>query len=336
MYMVTGTPMQGTMLQRLKTFLHACDLDYDDAIRFTAALMEDDEIIATASLDGSTIKCVAVSSAHQGEDLAAQIMTAVFVQAAQQGLSHLMLYTKPHNQYLFRGFGFHPVIRTADCLLMENRRDGLKDFLGRISVSAQSPVGCIVAHCNPFTLGHRYLIETAASECAHVHVFILSEDRGMFSPDERMCMARESCRDILNVSFHPTGPYMVSASTFPSYFIKDKVRVGDIHCDLDIRLFGERIAPALGITRRYVGTEPNCALTAHYNRRMRELLPRFGVALIEVERRLSGGSPISASRVRQLLSDGRTDELASLLPSASLELIQSSWHADGCIADKPL
>ncbi|MBR3795871.1 MAG: [Clostridia bacterium] len=334
--MVTGAPMQGTMLERLKAFLRTCDLDYDESIRFTAALMADDEIIATASLDGSSVKCVAVSPAHQGEDLAAQIMTAVFVQAAQQGLNHLMLYTKPHNQYLFQGFGFHPVIRTADCLLMENRRGGLSDFLSRIPASVQSPVGCIVAHCNPFTLGHRYLIETAASECAHVYVFILSEDRGMFSPDERMRMAREACQDILNVSFHPTGPYMVSSSTFPSYFIKDKVRVCDVHCDLDIRLFGERIAPALGITRRYVGTEPGCAVTERYNRRMRELLPHFGVSLIEVERKASGGSPISASRVRQLLSAGRTDELALLLPNAALELIQSNRHAAGGITDKLL
>lgn len=323
MYMVTKSPMQGAMLEKLRMFLHACDLDYDDSIQFTAALMENNEIIATASLDGATVKCVAVSPSHQGEDLTAQIMTAVFTQAAQQGLRHLMLYTKPHNQYLFQSFGFHPVIRTADCLLMENRRDGFRDFLSRIPTSSQSPVGCIVAHCNPFTLGHRYLIETAASECGHVYVFILSEDRGMFSPEARIRMARESCRDISNVSFHPTGPYMISSATFPSYFIKDKVRVDDIHCEMDIRLFGEKIAPALGITRRYVGTEPDCAITARYNQRMREMLPRFGVSLIEVERRMSGGNPISASRVRQLLSRGQTDTLSSLLPSDTLELIQS-------------
>lgn len=323
MYMVTGNPMQGAMLKKLKAFLHACDLDYDDSIQFTAALMEEDEIIASASLDGATVKCVAVSAHHQGEDLAAQIMTAVFMQAAEQNLRHLMLYTKPRNQYLFQGFGFHPVIRTADCLLMENRRGGLADFLSRIPVSAQKPVGCIVAHCNPFTLGHRYLIETAACECAHVHVFILSENRGLFSPEERLRMAREGCRDLSNVSVHPTGPYMVSSSTFPSYFIKDKVRVDDIHCELDIRLFGEKIAPALGITRRYVGTEPGCAVTARYNQRLKELLPCFGVSLIEVERRTAGGSPISASRVRQLLSAGQTEALSPLLPPVTLELIQS-------------
>ena len=325
MYMVTGSPMQGAMLSRLKAFLHACDLDYDDSIQFTAALMEEDEILATGSLDGATIKCVAVSPAHQGEDLAAQIMTAVFMEAAQRELRHLMLYTKPRNQYLFQGFGFHPVIRTADCLLMENRHGGLRSFLSGIPKrqNLQGHVGCIVANGNPFTLGHRYLIETAASECAHVYVFILSENRGMFSPEERLLMAREGCRDLGNVSVHPTGPYMVSSSTFPSYFIKDKVRVEDIHCELDIRLFGEKIAPALGITRRYAGTEPGCAVTARYNQRMKELLPRFGISFFEVERRLCEGAPISASRVRELIADGRTDELEGLLPPSTLSLIHS-------------
>ena len=126
----------------------------------------------------------------------------------------------------------------------------------------------------------------------------------MFTPAERMQMAREGCSDLSNVLIHPTGPYMVSSSTFPTYFIKDKHRTGDIHCELDVRLFGEKIAPALGITRRYVGTEPNCAVTAQYNAHMKQLLPHYGVELVEVERRTFDGSAISASIVREKLAAG--------------------------------
>ena len=129
MYLETGSPFQGRMLERLKNFLQSCELDYDPAIGFSAVLMEDGEIAATGSLDASTIKCVAVSPAHQGEDLTAQIMTALLSEAARQGHSHLMLYTKPRNQYLFQGLGFHPVLRTADVLLMENKRGGINHFL---------------------------------------------------------------------------------------------------------------------------------------------------------------------------------------------------------------
>ena len=324
MYMVTGEPLTGAALGRLQLFLLSCELDYDPSIRFTVVLMEDDEIAATGSLDGATIKCVAVSPRHQGEDLTARVLTARIQRAAQEGISHLMLYTKPRNQYLFAPLGFHPVIRTPDVLLMENRRDGLSAFLGRLEkpLNDETPVGCIVANCNPFTLGHRYLIETAAAECAWLHVFILSEDRGMFSPETRLQMARAGCSDLKNVLIHPSGPYMVSSATFPTYFLKEKARAEDIRCEMDVRLFGERIAPALGITRRYVGTEPGCAVTAQYNQTMKRLLPDYQVALIELDRKTASGGFISASRARELIAGSQTDELTELLPASTLRLIQ--------------
>lgn len=324
-YLATGNPAEGRMLEKLRAFLNACGLDYDASIRFTAMLMEDDQIIATGSLDGATIKCVAVSPEHQGEDLTAQIMTVLVQKAAEDGLRHLMLYTKPRNQHLFAPLGFHPVIRTADVLLMENQRGGLNRFLNELEKPSdrEQPIGCIVAHCNPFTRGHRYLIETASAQCRCVHVFILSEDRGMFSPKERLQMAKEGCRDLSNVLIHPTGPYMVSSSTFPTYFIKDKLRTGDIHCELDVRLFGEKIAPALGITRRYVGTEPNCAVTAQYNAHMKQFLPQYGVEVIEIQRKTFSGSAISASRVREMLAAGETDALLNLLPESTIDIIHS-------------
>jgi len=317
--------MEGRMLDRLKLFLAKNGLDDDESIRFTAALMEEDEIIATGSLDGGTIKCVAVSPEHQGEDLTAQIMTVLMNKAAEDGFRHLMLYTKPRNQYLFAPLGFHPVIRTADCLLMENQRGGLNRFLNGLEKPADDaqPVGCIVANCNPFTNGHRYLIETASAQCAWVHVFILSENRGMFSPEERLQMAKDGCSDLANVLIHPTGPYMVSAATFPTYFIKDKLRTGDIHCELDVRLFGEKLAPALGITRRYVGTEPGCAVTAQYNAHMKQLLPQYGIELIEIERKTFSDSVISASSARSLIAQNQMNSLSGLLPESTLKFIHS-------------
>ena len=323
MYLETGVPMQGRKLSRLKGFLQQNGLEYDESIRFSAVLMEDDQMIAAGSLDGATIKCVAVSPDHQGEDLTAQIMTVLVQKAAEDGFRHLMLYTKPRNQHLFAPLGFHPVIRTADVLLMENRRGGLNSFLQGLEKPADDaqPIGCIVANGNPFTFGHRYLIETAAAQCAWVHVFILSEDSGLFTPAERLQMAQAGCSDLSNVLIHPTGPYMVSSSTFPTYFIKDKHRTGDIHCELDVRLFGEKIAPALGVTRRYVGTEPNCAVTAQYNAYMKQLLPQYGVELVEVERKTVDGSAISASRVREKLAAG--ESLSGLLPESTLKIIHA-------------
>ena len=146
----------------------------------------------------------------------------------------------------------------------------------------------------------------------------------MFPPQMRLEMAKQGCKDLKNVLVHPTGPYMISSATFPTYFIKEKAHADDIHCELDLRLFAERIAPALSVTRRYVGTEPSCAVTAHYNARMKEILPRYGVDVIELERRAVSGEAVSASRVRRLIQEKHFDALCDLLPKSSVDIIQSS------------
>ena len=325
MYIKTGSPLQGKEKEKLQLFLASCHLDLDPALDFTVLVMQEDEIIATGSLCGDTIRCVAVHPSHQGEDLAAKVITALVQRAAEKGISHLMLYTKPHNGLLFSPLGFHPVIRTGDCLLMENRRDGLKKYLSSLQMPEHlpAPVGCIVMHANPFTRGHRHLIETAARDCGTLHVFVLSEDRGLFTAKERLQMVTDGCKDLQNVYVHPTGPYMISSATFPTYFIKDKQRTEDIHCQMDVQLFVEKIAPALSVTRRYVGTEPNCPVTRQYNDTLRRLLPACGIELIEIERVQAQGDVISASRVRRLIQEEKWAELPDLLPEATLRLINA-------------
>ena len=327
MHIEIGRPFAGQMLDRLTAFLKMNGLDYDPAVGFTVMLMEDDEILATASLDGNTVKCVAVSPMHQGEGLTANLMTEIRQEAFSKGLHHLMLFTKPGNLMMFREFGFHPVMRTESVLLMENRRNGLDEFLkGLDRPESAKTVGCIVANCNPFTLGHRYLIETASKRVDALHVFILSESKSMFSPEDRMALAKAGCRDIDNVYFHPTGPYLVSSATFPTYFIKDKAKAGDIHCGLDVRIFGEKFVPALGVTHRFVGTEPNCQVTNAYNEQMKQHLPRYGVEVVEIPRREVSGEAVSASRVRALLAQGDFEGIRPLVPDGTYEFLVKKFR----------
>ena len=325
MYLEVGRPVRGEALERLRAFLNVCGLDYDDNVGFTAMLMEDDEILAAGSLDGNTLKCIAVSPQHQGEGLTAALMTALREEAFARGQRHLMLFTKPFNDAMFREFGFYPVLRTRDCLLMENRRRGLADYLAGLQrpENVEGPVGCIVANCNPFTLGHRYLIETAAAQCAVLHVFVLSEDRSAFRPEDRLKLVREGCADLANVIIHPTGPYLISSATFPAYFLRDRVRADRAHYELDVRLFAEKFVPALGITRRYIGEEPYCPVTRGYNDALKEHLPGYGVEVIEISRKESGGEAISASRVRNLLARGELDAIRPLVPETTFEFLRN-------------
>jgi [citrate (pro-3S)-lyase] ligase len=167
-------------------------------------------------------------------------------------------------------------------------------------------------------------METAASASERVHVFVVSADKSRFSAADRLGMVRSGVSDIPNILVHPTGDYLISAATFPSYFIKDKARAADINCGLDLTVFAKCFAAPLGITRRYVGTEPLDEVTRAYNRQMHEMLPGFGIEVIEVPRLERDGAAVSASRVRALLDAGCAGEIGSLVPSSTAAYVDST------------
>ena len=181
-------------------------------------------------------------------------------------------------------------------------------------------------HCNPFTLGHRYLVESAAGECDHLYVFVLSEEGGMFSASDRMEMVKAGTADLPNVTVLPTGPYLISSATFPSYFLKDKENLPAIQCRLDIEVFTRYFAPRLGITHRFVGSEPFSPSTAMYNAALAEHLPPAGIRVKELPRLEKDGLAVSARAVRALLEEGRKTEAALRLPQTTVEILMRKGY----------
>lgn len=268
-------------------------------------IKENGKIVASASLCGDVVKYFAVNFEHRGGGVSAALFTEIKKYAFQNGILRLYLVTKPENRALFEGLLFGEVAAAKSSVLMENPASGIDEFLSTVRCpSAVPPVGAIVMNANPFTKGHRYLIEKAAAECGFVYVFVLSEDKSVFSSKERFDMVRRGTADIGNVAVFQTGRYLVSSATFPAYFLRDKAKVKEAFCELDIAVFTKCFIPALGITRRYVGTEPFCPTTAAYNAALGAALPTAGCELITVPRLELYGEPISASRVRRLIAEG--------------------------------
>ena len=289
----------------------------------TVLLWEEENLAATASRQGNILKYIAVAPEYQGMDLTARVLTALRQEAFDRGITHLFLYTKPQNEAMFTPLFFYPVTRTENVLLMENVCGGVGKFLESRNVPRrQGTVGAAVMHCDPFTLGHRYLIETAAGECDWLYVLVLSEDQGMFSAEDRLQMVREGTADLTNMTVLPSGPYLISSATFPDYFLKDRDRCEEAHCLLDIQIFCQYYAPHLGITRRYVGSEPLSALTAQYNAALKKHLPLKNIEVREIPRLECGGVPVSAGAVRTLLRAGEMKQLRQLVPETTLHYIK--------------
>ena len=314
--------LKGPKKETWRAFLSRMGLEADEQVQSTVLVWDSDTLIATGSRQDHILKCIAVDASRQGEGLTATVLSALRGDAFSAGHDHLFLYTKPRNKWMFQSLFFYPVAQTADVLLMENRKDGIGSFLRSLPKAPGQTVGAVVMNCNPFTLGHRYLIETAAAECGRLYVFVLSEDKSQFSAALRMELVRRGTADLPNVTVLPTGPYLISSATFPTYFLKDREQATEVQCALDIQVFSRHFAPYFGITRRYVGTEPLSPMTARYNEALKQHLPEAGIALREIPRLESGAEPISASRVRQLLEEKNWPALEALLPQTTLDYLK--------------
>ena len=298
----------------------------DQNLDYTCGMYDEDyHIIATGSCFGSTLRCFAVDHHHQGEGLLNQIVTHLIDIQAQRGQFRLFLYTKPSAAGFFGDLGFYEIARVPGKLVfMENRRDGFSGYLEALSPSRldSGTSAAIVMNANPFTLGHQYLAETAAARCDRLHLFVVSEDASLVPASVRKELVIQGVRHLSNVVVHDCGPYMISAATFPSYFLRDETAVIESQAELDLRVF-VRIAEKLHISDRYVGEEPTSLVTGLYNRIMAQALPEAGIACHIIPRKEKGGRAISASDVRRAIQMGNWTTLRSLVPDSTLAWFES-------------
>lgn len=292
----------------------------DDHLDYTCGLYDDDfTLCATGSCFANTLRCLAVDGRHQGEGLMNMVISHLSEVQAERGNTHLFLYTKPKSAKFFGDLGFYEIARVPDKLVfMENRKTGFTDWLNA-QKRAEAPAertAAVVMNANPFTLGHRYLLEQACEKADAVHLFVLSENFGPIPAAHRKMLVARGTADMEKIILHDSGPYIISAATFPGYFLKDSDEVSLVHARLDLAVFA-RIASALGIGMRFVGDEPFSHVTNLYNQAMREELPKAGIACHVIPRLEKNNRAISASAVQQAVHDGNLESIRELIPETT-------------------
>lgn len=327
--------------RRIEQFLGDNGLRLDD-VDYYAALVDEttDEIVAGGGLKGGVIKCVAVADGHKGEAVANQIVSHLIAHANADGHQCVKLFTKPQNQKMFESMSFRLLAEAPKAILMETGIGGIKRYceelesekgkvkseksngkLHHLNPSTPQPImppsGIIIMNCNPFTLGHRYLIEQAAQQVQTLYILVVREDCSMFGYDERKTMIVRGVAHINNVVVCDGSEYSISATTFPTYFLKSLSDASDTQMTLDIDLYRRHIAPALGATVRFVGTEPDDPLTRRYNELMKSMLPDVR----EVARLQQSGVAVSASRVRKAIVENHLALAARLVPPTTVPYI---------------
>lgn len=345
----TLNPTTPRQRQRIEAFLKRNGLRFDDMHYYAAITDDDGEMIAGGGLKGNVIKCVAVDDAHKGEAIANTLISHLIAHANEEGHSNVMLFTKPKNRQLFESLSFRLLAEAPEAVLMETGIGGInymveqlkkikeegevckennqgckKEEKTNLNPSTPQPLttttplrGVVVMNCNPFTLGHRYLIEQAAKQVERLFVMVVREDCSLFSYAERKAMVEQGVAHLENVTVIDGSEYAISQATFPTYFLKRLDDAADTQMLLDLDLFRRHIAPALGATVRFVGTEPTDQLTRRYNELMHEVL----TDVREISRLEKEGNAVSASRVRKAMEQGDMSTIRQLVPPTTLPYI---------------
>lgn len=306
--------------KQVESLLQQEGIRLDGNLDYTCGIFDDEgKLIATGSCFENTLRCLAVSSRHQGEGLLNRIVSHLTDYQAARGNFRLFLYTKVTSAKFMSDLGFYEIARVAGKLVfMENRRNGFSDYCARLAETRRegNRIAAVVMNANPFTLGHRYLVEQAVKENDVVHLFVLSQEAGPIPFRVRKQLVLEGVADLPNVVCHDSDAYIISSATFPSYFLKDDEDVVRTQAALDLAVFG-KIAAVLGIQRRYVGEEPNSRTTCLYNEVMARAMPEMGLECRIIPRLESGNRIISASTVRQAIHDDRLDSVRAMLPEST-------------------
>lgn len=333
--------------RRVEAFLAANGLRLAPLDRYVVVTRDEDgdEILAGGGLDGNVIKCVAVSESARSEGLMNILVSRLIAIAREEGRESVKAFTKPENEGIFKSLGFALIASSPNAILMENGRGGLPEYRKYLeSLARPGRNGAIVMNANPFTKGHRYLVEQAASQVDNLYVIVVKEDRSRFPYVERKAMIEAGCAGLDNVVVCEGSDYAISAATFPTYFLKKLDDATDTQIALDLDLFVNHIAKPLGVTVRFAGSEPEDALTRRYNELMAEILPGTSVAVVrqdhqpdselvegsavrqarrpidfvEIPRLEQKGKPLSATSLRRALDKGGFKEAMEYIPESTV------------------
>lgn len=312
-------------IKNISIFLESLGIKLEADIDYSVVYKENDKILASASKSNNILKCFGVDKSLQGENITSVMLTALVNKLCEEGIFHYFLFTKKEKEDIFIALGFKLLYRGELSSLLENGIYSIDDKLVKMkkdfNISGEN--SAIVLNCNPYTKGHRYLIEEASKKSKTLLLFIVQEDRSVFSFNDRLEIVKEGVKDIKNAVVIPGGEYIISSASFPTYFLKKKEEMVLSQAQIDAGIFGKYFCSEFNIKDRYVGREPLDFVTNQYNNALLEELNKFGVNLHIIERLKLGETIVSASYVRKLIKENKISEAFKLLPEATINFLSS-------------
>jgi hypothetical protein len=202
-----------------------------------------------------------------------------------------------------------PKINQAEKANLNEKKKEIADYKSLLLKTRDEVIGktgAVVSRSDPFTLGHRFLIDSALKEVSFLYLFIIEQDNSILPFADRFALVKAETKDLKNVVALPGG----------KFFMKPHNSVQDI------ALFAEEIAPVFNITVWFAGKESPDTVTGQYNDAMRRILSEHGVEFREIPRKESNGAAISASTARTLFKQGDFKGIAKIVPKTTLKYLK--------------
>ena len=316
-------------IKNIEIFLNKFSLRLDPNLTKTLYIENhNNEIIGTISCQDYIIKDLAVDENYQSENLASLLVNEILNYFRLNNIYNYQVFTKPIYKNIFISFGFTTIIETDKVIMLEGGVTKINDKIKEIKnvltnkfgeINENTDLGCVVINGNPITNGHVHLIEQASKNHKLVVLFVVEEDKSDFTFEERFSFAYLSTMRLGNVCVVPSSKYIVSSSTFPSYFLKDENEVTEQYSKIDALIFKEYFMKNLYIKKRYVGTE-TIKKMVYYNNVLKQILQE---KLVIIERLSENEEVISASKVRTLLKQNKYDEALNYVPREIAFILRS-------------
>lgn len=314
---------------KLEKFLEKNDLLLDSCSS-AYCIFDNNAIIACACRENNVLKCFAVDERYRGENLLDKIISALLRDCYNEGLKTIFIFTKLKNLAFFKSYNFIELASGNEaCLLYKSEQTIeaiLENAINETHIDTNNleskQIAAVVINANPFTLGHRYLIERAASKQDYVFVFVVEENKSFFSFHDRFFLVQENCRDISNVIVLPSTKFLISSATFPSYFLKEKEIISSEHALIDARIFGRYFVPKFKIKKRFLGDEELDASTRLYNTILLNELAKYNCEVEIIPRLKNHSTIVSASLVRKYFFEKNFEKIKDLVSKQSFEYLK--------------
>ncbi len=320
--------MREIKLHETFNLLSENNLRIDHLSTYTLGVFDHAKLIGTGTIYKNVIKLVAIDKDYREENILSKIITKLIKELIKRKVYKYFVFTTPDNIHAFKPFGFSLISQTKNVAYLENDFYPITDRLTEIAETLphkQNTRAAIVMNCNPITNGHLYLIEKTSKQNDDVIIFLVEENKSMFTFEIRKKLVEDATKHLQNVYVIGSTEYTISSITFPSYFVKDLTDGAELQMELDVQVFKDYFMPIFKIDKRYVGTEPMDFFTKSYNDTLEKTLNNN---LVVVDRLFFKKQVVSATLVRKYFKERKFNLIKPMVPESTFTFLKSEEAQD--------